>query len=132
VLAIGTGPASSRVARAAPERFVRPARGPRRAATPDAATPDAAPERKVGTTRSETPELQGGRAGRGIQAAAALGRLASAGGRIGDFVRRDRTELTSAAVLALAILAALTSWGALDLGSAAREPAPIVSGPAGD
>ena len=47
-------------------------------------------------------------------------------------MRRDRTELISAAVLSLAILAALTSWGALDLGGAASEPAPIVSGPSAD
>lgn len=47
-------------------------------------------------------------------------------------VRRDSTELISAAVLALAVLATLTAWGALDLGSAAREPAPITSGPATD
>jgi hypothetical protein len=41
-------------------------------------------------------------------------------------LRRDRTELLSGAVLALAILAALTSWGALDLARAAAEPAPII------
>jgi hypothetical protein len=38
----------------------------------------------------------------------------------------------AAAVLALAILAALTSWGALDIAGAAAEPAPITAGPAGD
>jgi hypothetical protein len=42
-------------------------------------------------------------------------------------VRRDRTQLLSAAVLTLAILAVLTSWGALDLGAAAAEPAPILN-----
>lgn len=47
-------------------------------------------------------------------------------------LRRDSTELISASVLALAMLAALTAWGALDLGTAANEPAPIVSGPATD
>jgi hypothetical protein len=47
-------------------------------------------------------------------------------------VRRDSTELISACVLALAVLATLTAWGALDLGNAASEPAPIVAGPATD
>jgi hypothetical protein len=56
----------------------------------------------------------------------------SLGQRLAAALRRDRTELTSAAVLALAILAALTSWGALDIGGAAAEPAPIVAGPASD
>jgi hypothetical protein len=41
--------------------------------------------------------------------------------------RRDRVQLLSAAVLTLAILAVLTSWGALDLGTAAAEPAPILT-----
>ncbi len=53
-------------------------------------------------------------------------RLGAAGARFAGVVRRDRTELLSAAVLALAILAALTSWGALDLAGAAAEPAPII------
>ena len=53
-------------------------------------------------------------------------------GRLGGTLRRDRTELMAAAVLALAILAALTSWGALDIAGAAAEPAPITAGPAGD
>jgi hypothetical protein len=38
----------------------------------------------------------------------------------------------ASAVLALAVLAALTSWGALDIAGAAAEPAPIVSGSLGD
>ena len=46
--------------------------------------------------------------------------------RIGVILTRDRTELLSATVLALAILAALTSLGALDLASAAAENAPIL------
>jgi len=43
-------------------------------------------------------------------------------------LRRNRTELLSGTVLALAILAALTSYGALDLSGAAAEPAPILVG----
>ena len=53
---------------------------------------------------------------------------ASLGRRAAAAMRRDRTELLAAAVLALAVLAALTSWGALDIGGAASEAAPIVSG----
>ena len=52
--------------------------------------------------------------------------------RFAAALRRDRTELLAAAVLALAVLAALTSWGALDIAGAAAEPAPITAGPAGD
>ncbi len=52
--------------------------------------------------------------------------------RLGAALQRDRTELLAGAVLALAVLAALTSWGALDIGGAASEPAPVVSGYQGD
>jgi formate hydrogenlyase subunit 3/multisubunit Na+/H+ antiporter MnhD subunit len=55
-------------------------------------------------------------------------RAATIAAGIGTFVARDRTELLSAAILALAILAALTSWGALDIATAAAEPAPILLG----
>ena len=65
----------------------------------------------------------------GTPAGGRLGRT-SAGRRVASALRRDRTELLAAAVVALAILAGLTSWGALDLGSAASEAAPIISGPA--
>jgi hypothetical protein len=54
--------------------------------------------------------------------------LASAGGRFAAGLRRNRTELLSGTVLALAILAVLTSYGALDLAVAAGEPAPILNG----
>jgi hypothetical protein len=47
-------------------------------------------------------------------------------------IRRDATELTAATVLTLAILAALTSWGVLDLGGASSEPAPITTNAASD
>ncbi len=46
--------------------------------------------------------------------------------------QRDRVQLLSAAVVTLAILAVLTSWGVLDLGSAAAEPAPIIIGSGAD
>ena len=69
-----------------------------------------------------------------LTASAAGGRDAAVRGltRLGAALRRDRTELLAAAVLALAVLAALTSWGALDIAGAATEPAPIVWGSLGD
>jgi hypothetical protein len=57
---------------------------------------------------------------------------ASAGTRFVNGLRRNRTELLSGAVLALAVLAVLTSWGALDIAGAAAEPAPIIIGPGTD
>jgi glutamyl-tRNA synthetase len=54
------------------------------------------------------------------------------GRRFVDALRRNRTELLSGAVLALAILGALTSWGALGIADAAAEPAPIILGPGSD
>lgn len=54
------------------------------------------------------------------------GDLATNGERLVAFLRHNRTELLGACVLALSILAALTSWGALDLHTKAAEPAPIL------
>jgi hypothetical protein len=65
-------------------------------------------------------------------AATAAERTTLAGQRLIAALRRNRTELLSGAVLALAILGALTSWGALDIASAAAEPAPIIIGQAND
>jgi hypothetical protein len=65
-------------------------------------------------------------------ATAAAARATLAGQRLRDALRRNRTELLSGAVLALAILGALTSLGALDIASAAAEPAPIIVGPGSD
>lgn len=119
ILVIGGGPASTPVARAAPERIVRTRRptetlaveteGGEGAAGPDSAGPAA--------RRS---------AARTAVVSASLGR------RVAAAIGRDRTELLSAAVLALAVLAALTSWGALNIGGAAAEAAPVVVGPASD
>ncbi len=67
-------------------------------------------------------------AGTGARADRAL----LAGQRFLDALRRNRTELLSGAVLALAILGALTSWGALGIADAAAEPAPIILGPDSD
>jgi NADH-quinone oxidoreductase subunit N len=51
---------------------------------------------------------------------------APVGERFVGGLRRNRTELLSAAAIALALLAVLTSWGALDIAGAAAEPAPII------
>ena len=129
VLMIGLGPPSSHVTGAAPERFVRSIRrgpsleveqerSPGADLPDDAAAPDVGGEPRAASAR-----------GRHLRRAGGSGSFAR---RLGGALRRDRTELTSAAVLSLAILAALTSWGALDLGGAAAEPAPIVSGPSAD
>jgi hypothetical protein len=122
ILAIGLGPVSTPVRRAAPERIVRTRRPSETlavevenaaapgggSATGGAQAPQPVPERTPVSPESR------------LAAASALG------SRVIRALQRDRTELTSAAVLALAILAALTSWGALDVGGAASEPAPIV------
>ncbi len=161
LLVLGTGPATSAVSRAAPERIVRGWR------------PEALPVEREGALRSSDggPALAGsegpaGASGRGAaevagdepfegsrgtevvdrararsrrvlatssaSASHAMARGARLVGRLTRAMRRDGTELTAAAVLALAILAALTSWGALDIAGAAAQPAPIVAGPASD
>ena len=134
MLAIGAGPPSSPVARAVPERI---ARGRRPAETLPVEVEGAEPAVAVAAAvagagadgvanRGPGPVAKRRGPTRRPAAAAAFGqRLAAA-------LRRDRAELTSAAVLALAILATLTSWGALDIGDAASEPAPIVAGSASD
>jgi NADH:ubiquinone oxidoreductase subunit 2 (subunit N) len=66
--------------------------------------------------------LAGPTAGGPVTGASDLGRRFVAG------LRRNRTELLSGTVLALAVLAVLTSYGALDLAGAAAEPAPILLG----
>ena len=161
LLALGTGPATSKVDRAAPERIVRrrgegvsllketleveiegasvgsaaarvdaPARpgdpaGPGHPGDPgDPVADDVAAPRRRTWTRSRAE----------LVASAAGGRDALVRGvtRLGAALQRDRTELLAAAVLALALLAALTSWGALDIAGAAAEPAPNVAGPGSD
>ena len=121
LIAVGTGPATSRV------------RGARARALGEAAPPgDAAGDRRgAALDRGRSGRCDRGlRQGHAVAApggtAAHVGRLGrqSAGRRVARALRRDRTELLAAAVLALAILAGLTSWGALDLGGAASEAAP--------
>lgn len=144
IMVIGLGPRSSHVANAAPERVPQRRRNPApvlddgdpmdpaaAVEPPDAGVADAEVAsaevvQRPAIARSPVAAVAAVAADdarRGI-AAVARGLLAA--------VRRDRTELISACVLALALLATLTAWGALDLGNAASEPAPIVSGPATD
>ena len=56
----------------------------------------------------------------------------STGRRLMRAIRRDATELTAACVLTIAILAALTAWGVLDISGASSEPAPITTNAASD
>lgn len=151
LLAIGTGPATSRVRGAAPERV----RIPRRQETlpvsvegPPGAAADGEPAAGAGDAAPSPDPGDGAAAGRHSGHDHSPGRLAregvawtrsearaieaSLGRRAAAAMRRDRTELLAAAVLALAVLAVLTSWGALDIGGAASEAAPIVSGPSTD
>jgi len=120
LLGVGTGATTSRVERAAPERIVRGRRSDTLAV--DQEGRDRAPEP---VARDTGPTHAARRAARGPQ-------VTRSGRRLMTAMRRDTTELTAAAVLTMAILAALTSWGALDIGGAASEPAPIVSGTRSD
>jgi NADH:ubiquinone oxidoreductase subunit 2 (subunit N) len=156
LMALGVGPATSKVDGAAPDRIIR-RRGQgvsllRETLIVEVERPDGpAGGRPGGATAERTGETEAAVIG-AAPASSAWRRLARrrsraeltlavAGGReaafhrttvLGRALQRDRTELLAAAVLALAVLAALTSWGALDIAGAAAEPAPIVSGPAAD
>lgn len=155
LLVLGIGPATSKVDRAAPERIVRRrgegvsllkeslkvevegATGP---GTAEDAGPEGAGDAGPGeagvasTVRATSRRAPGTRSRAELMGSAAGGwdAVARAGTRFGGALRRDRTELLAAGVLALAVLAALTSWGALDLAGAAAEPAPTVSSAIGD
>jgi formate hydrogenlyase subunit 3/multisubunit Na+/H+ antiporter MnhD subunit len=128
LLLVGTGPATSRVRGAAPERF---ATRRRQETLPVTVEGEAVPA----TAASPAPTT--GRAARPRAVAVSVGHAAGSVGHAAEHgvataVRRDRTELIAAAVLALAILAGLTSWGALDLGGASSEAAPTAPGPSSD
>jgi formate hydrogenlyase subunit 3/multisubunit Na+/H+ antiporter MnhD subunit len=143
LLAVGLGPATSRVRKAAPERVTRARRteslpvtlegGPATAgsaAAGGALAVDAVSSADEGSPVEDVAPVPHPRVARTRAGARAL--EMSLASRVAAALRRDRTELMAAAVLALAILAGLTSWGALDLGGAASEAAPIVSGPSTD
>ncbi len=118
LLRLGLGMPTSRIERAARERFLR-----RRQAA------ESLPVEHEEGDRSPTPAVDDRP---GNEPRAARPALATAANGVLTALHRERTELLSGAVLALAILAALTSWGALDIAATAAEPAPIVTGPASD
>jgi formate hydrogenlyase subunit 3/multisubunit Na+/H+ antiporter MnhD subunit len=126
LLVVGVGQPTSRVDRAAPE-WIAPAgrtwrlRGPRRGVS----TVETLTVEHEGS--APTPAVEPTRARRAASGSSVGARAQSAGQAVVMGVRRYRTQLLSAAVLTLAILAVLTSWGALDLGAAAAEPAPILN-----
>jgi len=132
LLVLGTGPVTSKVDGAAPERIVR-RRGEGGSLMKEtlAVEMEGAPE---GVAGSGPGGAAGRRVGRPSRTSLAGGATAGAdaAARFGAALRRDRTEILAAAVLTLAVLAVLTSWGALDIAGAAAEPAPITAGPAGD
>lgn len=124
LFAIGVGQPTSRVDRAAPEWVAPPGRTwriPRPARR--SGTPETLP---VFLEGQEEPVTAPSRV-RSAPSASAGTRARVAGNGVVAALRRDKAQLLSAAVLGLAILAVLTSWGVLDLGSAAAEPAPILS-----
>jgi NADH:ubiquinone oxidoreductase subunit 2 (subunit N) len=128
LLAVGTGRPTSRVDRAAPERIMRTRRV------------ETLPVEAEGLAASEGPPAVVGRdahANTARRAARRSRRMASRGAtstgrRLMRAVRRDATELTAACVLTIAILAALTAWGVLDISGASSEPAPITTNAASD
>ena len=137
LLVLGAGLATSKVDRASPERIVR-RRGEGVPLLKETLVVEmkkapegvgAAPE-MTGTAPDGVASRRRVPGRRSLAGAASVGSNAAARSRAA--LRRDRTELLAAAVLALAVLALLTSWGALDIAGAAAEPAPITSAPAGE
>ncbi len=132
LLGVGTGSPTGRVERAAPERIMRT----RRYETLPVEV-EASGASSVLDGGAPAPPRSDAHPGPARRAARRSRRMASKGAthvgrRFMTALRRDATELTAAAVLTLAVLAALTSWGVLDISGAASEPAPIVSGTASD
>ena len=127
LLAVGTGRPTSRVERAAPERIVRP----RRTETLPVEAERTATEGAPAVVRRDAHPNPARRAARRSRRMASRG-ATSTGRRLMRAVRRDATELTAACVLTLAILAALTAWGVLDISGVSSEPAPITTNAASD
>ena len=129
LLGVGTGSPTSRVDRAAPERIVR-RRTERLAVEVERTTADGAtvPTAAADHGPHRTPAHRVARHSGDMASKGAV----SVGRRFTRALRRDATELTAAAVLTLAVLAAFTAWGVLDIGGAASEPAPITTNAASD
>ena len=142
LLTVGVGRVTSRVDRTAPERMGRRRRqietlpvemeGSEIDAEPTQGAPigqEAAGGSPVAS--SAAPRTAAARAAP-ARATTGAERAALAWQGLVDTLRRNRTELLSGAVLALAVLGALASWGALGIDDAAAEPAPIILGPGSD
>lgn len=140
LLTVGAGRVTSRVDRTAPERMGR-RRRQAESLPVELEGSEIGAEATRGATTGQGTAVAPGVAAAGAPAAAvsatatatvAAERAALAGRRLAAALRRNRTELLSGAVLALAILGALTSWGAMGIADAAAEPAPIILGPGSD
>jgi formate hydrogenlyase subunit 3/multisubunit Na+/H+ antiporter MnhD subunit len=126
LLGVGLGRPTSRVDRAVPERIVRARRTETLPVQPDVTVVSAAgvPQPAVvGGEAGANPARPAARRSRAMASRGATG----TGRRLVRAVRRDAAELAAAAVLTLALLAALTAWGALDIGGASSERAPITT-----
>ena len=140
LLTVGAGRVTSRVDRTAPERMGR-RRRQAESLPVELEGSEIGAEATRGATTGQGTAVAPGVAAAGAPAAAvsatatatvAAERAALAGRRLAAALRRNRTELLSGAVLALAMLGALTSWGAMGIADAAAEPAPIILGPGSD
>ena len=127
LLAVGTGRPTSRVERAAPERIMRTRRVETLPVEVEQTAAEGSPA-VVGRDAHRNPARRAARRSRRMASRGAT----STGRRLMRAVRRDATELTAACVLTLAILAALTAWGVLDISGASSEPAPITTNAASD
>jgi len=116
------------VERAAPERIVRTRRHETLPVEVEQTAPDGVAPAAASRNAHANPARRAARRSRKLASRGSM----SAGRRLMRAVRRDATELTAASVLTLAILAALTAWGVLDIGGAASEPAPITTNAASD
>jgi NADH:ubiquinone oxidoreductase subunit 2 (subunit N) len=124
LLVVGVGQPTSRVDRAAPE-WVAPAGRTWRIPRPG--PPSASDERLPVLLEGQEDPVAAPSRVRTAPSATVATRLRVVGNGVVKAAQRDKTQLLSAAVLALAILAVLTSVGVLDLASAAAEPAPILN-----
>lgn len=142
LLAVGAGTATSTVSRAAPERIARAWR-PEELPVERERSAEPTSQEAAGALSIDDALPASGEATTAHPAAAtahgATDRLALAGGRtvararkVNAAIQRDRAILTASAVLALAILAALTASGALGIAPAAAEPTLIVSAQSSD
>jgi NADH:ubiquinone oxidoreductase subunit 2 (subunit N) len=129
LLAAGTGRPTSRVDRAAPERIIRPRRTETLPVETEGSGAAGAGSPAISSQQAQANAAR--RAARRSRHMASRG-ATSTGRRLMRAIRRDATELTAACVLTLAILAALTAWGVLDIGGASSEPAPITTNAASD